>query len=234
MSKMDRAGFIGTTAAALAAGGAPADAQTAPERPGTDPTLPKDVYASSRSRVPLIRRDQLASDEDLAAYDAIGTTSLAGLQGPAGINLYSLKATKLSTALNRYLRSGSVLDARLSELVMLVSAREMDSAFEWSAHEPAARKAGLEPNIIDVVRRRSPTAGLPEKEAAIIALGRESLGRHNVSPETFATAQRLFGNETLVNICLFLGNYAMTATLLHVFGQELPAGVTSTLPIPAR
>jgi 4-carboxymuconolactone decarboxylase len=210
------------------------NAHTVVEQPGTDPTLPKDVYASSRARVPLIQRAQLTSDDDRARYDAIGTTSLAGLQGPAGIALYSTKATAHSTALNRYLRSSSGLDRRLSELVMLVSAREMDSAFEWSAHEPVARSAGLEAAIIDIVRYRAPADGLPDREATIIALGREALGAHAVTPETFATAQRLFGTETLLNICLLLGNYAMTAVVLHTFGVELPPGVPQTLPIPVR
>jgi hypothetical protein len=53
-----------------------------------------------------------------------------------------------------------------------------------------------------------------------------------VSPVTYATVQRLFGTETLVNIRLLMGDYFMNALLRHVFDQQLPPGVTSTLPIP--
>lgn len=59
-----------------------------------------------------------------------------------------------------------------------------------------------------------------------------AIGKHAVSPATYATVQRLFGTETLVNICLLMGDYFMNALLLHVFDQQLPPGVTSTLPIP--
>ncbi len=228
----DRRAFIGGTAAALAAAQTPpAQAQGPAERPGTDPTLPKDVYASSRNRAPLITRDQVVGEENQRAYDAINHGStIAGMQGPAGISLYSSKINRLAAALNVALRLQIGLDPKLAELAMLVAAREMDSAFEWSAHERAAHTVGLADDVIDVVRYRKPVTGLGESEAAIINLGREGIGKHAVSPQTYATAQRVFGTELLVNLCLLMGNYLMTGLLLHVFDQQLPPGVASTLP----
>ena len=231
---IDRGKFIGVTAAALAAGNVTAaDAQPTVDQPGTDPALPKDVYASSRNRAPLITRDMIESDENKKAYDGImhGST-IAGMQGPAGISLYSSKINRIAAQLNVALRLQSGLAPRLAELAMIVASREADSAFEWSAHERAGRNVGLESSIIDIVRYRKPTMGLGEKEAAIITLGREAYGKHKVSPQTYATAQRLFGTETLVNLCLLMGNYVMTAGLLCTFDQQLPPGVAPTLPIP--
>jgi 4-carboxymuconolactone decarboxylase len=232
---IDRAGFIGATAAVLATSGGAAEAQTAPEAPGSDPGLPRDVYASSRSRVPLIRREMLESDENRKAYDEVasGRSTTAGLQGPAGISLYSASAGRFATALNGNLRANSGLDARLRELAILVSARESESAVEWTAHEILARDAGLAGDVIDVVRYRKPVTGLGEREAAIIQLGREAIVQHKVSPKTYATAIRLFGTGTVVNICFLMGDYMMTALLLHTFDQQLPPGQTSTLPHPA-
>ena len=229
---IDRSTFIGVTAAALAAGNTTAaGAQAAAELPGTDPALPKDVYASSRNRAPLITRDMLGSEENKKAYDGImNGSTIAGMQGPAGISLYSSKINRIAAQLNVALRLQNGLDPLLSELAMMVASREADSAFEWTAHESAARKLGMDQTLIDVVRLRKSTAGLGEKEAVIINLGRETFGKHKVSPQTFATAQRLFGTETLVNVCLLMGNYVMTAGLLHAFDLQLPPGVTSTLP----
>jgi 4-carboxymuconolactone decarboxylase len=229
---IDRGGFIGGTAAVLAAGST-ADAQPSGERPGIDPALPADVYASSRNRAPLITRDMIAGEENRTAYDGIvNGGTLAGLQGPAGISLYSTKLNRAAAALNGALRVQSGLERRLAELAILVSARESNSAFEWNAHERVARTEGLSDEVIDVVRNRKTTSGLGEKEAAIITLGREAIGKHAVSPKTYATAQRLFGTEVLVNLCLLMGDYFMNALLLHVFDQQLPPGVTSTLPVP--
>jgi 4-carboxymuconolactone decarboxylase len=230
----DRRTFIGGTVATLAAATAkPADAQAPPDRPGTDPTLPKDVYASSRNRAPLITRDMLTTDDSRKAYDDVmhGST-IAGMQGPAGIGLYGSNTRRIVAELNQTLRLHIGLDPKLSELVMMVAAREIDSAFEWSAHENAARKLGMPDDLIAVVRDRKPVTGVGEKEAAIIMLGREGVTKHKVSPQTYATAQRLFGTEQLVNVCLLMGNYLMTGLVLQVFDQQLPPGVAPTLPIP--
>jgi 4-carboxymuconolactone decarboxylase len=228
----DRRSFIGGTAAALAAANAsPAGAQASVERPGTDPSLPSDVYASSRNRAPLITREMLTSDDSRKAYDDVmhGST-IAGMQGPAGIGLYGTKTRLAVAELNQTLRLKIGLDPVLSELVMMVAARESDSAFEWSAHERAARALGMADEVITVVRDRKPVTGLGAKEAAIITLGREGITQHKVSPQTFANAQRLFGTELLVNISLLMGNYIMTGLVLHVFNQQLPPGVSQTLP----
>ena len=118
------------------------------------------------------------------------------------------------------------------ELTILVSAREMDSQFEWTAHELAGLKAGLEQTIIDIVKYRKPITGVGEKEAAIIQLGREALGKHNVGSDTFARALKLFGKQGLVNVVTLMSHYAATAALLTTFYQQLPPGQKPLLPIP--
>lgn len=204
----------------------------ASEQPGTDPSLPSDVYASSRSRVPLIRRDQLTDDLGKKLYDeaASDTSSLVGLQGPGGISLYSPKYDDVQRPLNRFLRFHTGLDRKLVEVAIMVSARETNQPFEWSAHEKAGRAEGVSEATIDVIRLRKPVTGLDPKEAAIITLGREAIGKHKVSPQTFATAQRLFGTEQLIDLTAVMGDYLMTGLLLTTFDQQLPPNTPSTLP----
>jgi hypothetical protein len=38
------------------------------------------------------------------------------------------------------------------QLVVLITAREIDQQYEWSAHEPAGLRVGLEQSVIDVVK----------------------------------------------------------------------------------
>ena len=54
-----------------------------------------------------------------------------------------------------YLRFGTEKDQRLTELVILATAQEVRSQYEWSSHAPAGERAGLDPEIIDFVRRRA-------------------------------------------------------------------------------
>ena len=44
-------------------------------------------------------------------------------------------------------------------LARLVTAREHDAQYQWSVNEIAALKEGLEPAVIDSVRRRQPVNG---------------------------------------------------------------------------
>src|SRR5262245_36928354 len=200
------------------------------ESPGM---LPNDVYPESGNRLPVIKRDDL-SDDDKAVYDLVAgdTRSLAGFRGPAGIRLHSPRLTEYTRQGNDYLRYHSGLGARMSELAILVTARELDHQFEWSTHEPAALRAGLEPAIIEAVKYRKPTTGLGEHEATIIQLGREAVGQRHVGSETFARALMLFGAERLVNLVSLMGQYAATAFLLSTFDQHLAPGQKPLLPIP--
>jgi len=78
--------------------------------------------------------------------------------------------------------------------------QEMDCEYVWTAHEPAAQKAGLQQEIIDIVKFRRPLTKLGQKEAVIAQLGRDAIGKHNVGSDTFARAVKLFGNQGVVNI----------------------------------
>ena len=190
------------------------------------------VYAESGFRLPLPRRETL-DPEGQKSFDTLMSANAdprrgssgrgVGLRGPAGIMLHSPRYAELSSSLNSYLRFGSGLDSRTRELAILVVAREAGNAFEWAAHEPLATREGIAPRVIEVVRSRSDTAGLDERDAVIIALGRQAITAHRVPQTTFDRALRLFGAKTLVDLVGLMGNYLSTATMLTVFGMQTPA-----------
>jgi 4-carboxymuconolactone decarboxylase len=200
--------------------------ETLPPVPNDERVIPRpgDIFPESRNRLPLIQREQL--DEDgRKLYDALTSdpNSLAGLQGPGGIKLHSPRLYAIGRGVNRYLRFESGLDRRLSELVILVAAREMESTFEWHAHEAEAQRIGIEQHIIDTIRKRRPLGKqIAERERALIKLGREAIRKHRVRRKTFAAALAFFGSEQLVNLVALMGEYASTAILLTVFDQQIP------------
>jgi 4-carboxymuconolactone decarboxylase len=110
--------------------------------------------------------------------------------------------------------------------------RELDSQYIWTSHEPQARQVGVSQAAIDAVKHRRPLAGLGEKESIIIQLGREAVGQHKVSSETFSRALKLLGRQGLVNVVALMGNYAANAILLNTVDQQMDPGVTPRLPIP--
>jgi len=204
---------------------------------GSPPTvgqiMPADIDPQSGFRLPLPKREDL-DDAGKAHYDRVAApgATIVGLQGPSGIGLYSPKASEHARALNRYLRFEAGLAPRVREIAILTTAREMDSQFEWAAHEPEARKEGVEGRVIDIIKHRMPTAGLEETDAAVIELGRQIFRDRKVTSDTFAKAKALFGANKLVELVMLMGNYAGTAALLTAVDMQLHPGQKPLLPMP--
>jgi 4-carboxymuconolactone decarboxylase len=195
--------------------------------------MPSDIDPQSGFRLPLPKREDL-DEAGKRHFDRISApgASIAGLQGPSGIQLYSPKTAEHVRALNRYLRFEAGFTPRVREIAILTTAREMDSQFEWCAHEPEALKEGVDPSVIDVIKNRKPTTGLDETDAAVIELGRQLFRDHKVTAETFAKVKALFGPHKLVELVMLMGNYAGTAVLLAAVDMQLHAGQKPLLPIP--
>jgi 4-carboxymuconolactone decarboxylase len=195
--------------------------------------MASDIDPRSGMRLPLPNREDL-DEAGQKAYDRGMTpgATIAGLQGPAGIQLYSPKTAAACSGLNRYLRFEAGFTPHVREVAILITAREMDSQFEWVAHEPEALKEGVPQKVIDVIKYRRSTEGIDETDAVIIELGRELWRDHKVKSETFKKLQSLFGSTRLVELVMLMGNYAATAALLTAVDMQLHAGKKPLLPIP--
>jgi 4-carboxymuconolactone decarboxylase len=199
----------------------------------TGTTMPSDIDPRSGFRLPLPNREDL-DEAGKTAYDR-GTrpgATIAGLQGPAGLQLFSPKTAAHHSAINRYLRFEAGFTPHVREVAILITAREMDSQFEWVAHEPEAIKEGVPQNVIDVIKHRRSTAGLDETDAVVIELGRQIWRDHKVTSEIFAKAKAIFGPNKLIELVMLMGNYAATAALLTAVDMQLHAGKKPLLPIP--
>jgi 4-carboxymuconolactone decarboxylase len=180
-------------------------------------TQPNDIHPDSRSRVPLIR--SVAPGLAPALY---GRTMAPEGTGPAHIRGHGAGLKSLEANVGR-----PVID-----LAILVSAREHDAQYDWTINELAAVKDGLEPKIIDVVRRRKPVAGLAERDACVVEFGRELFSKHNVTSETYTRAVKIFGERDLVDLVDVMAQHAREAALLAAFDQHLPAAQKPLLPMP--
>lgn len=192
-----------------------------------------DIDPESGSRLPFPKRETL-SGEALAVFDDHASPdggSLAGLRGPGGLKLHSPNLVKYSQPLGYYLRHEARYEKPIRECAILIAAREMDSRFEWAAHEPEGLRVGLSPAVIDVIKHRKSTDGLPEKEQVLIDFGRELIRDKHVSTELFAKARALFGEEILVDLVMLMGQYCCTALLLAAFEVQLPPGDQAELPV---
>jgi 4-carboxymuconolactone decarboxylase len=191
--------------------------------------LPPDIHPTSFSRLPPL--DRAALDEDgKRVWDYIAGERGMPPTGPGPVSMYSPGSARPIQELNQYLRK-TVVGPRFFELSALIAAREFDQQYEWSGHEPAGRRAGLEQTVIDAVKFNRDVAGLPEKDATVIRLGRALFRQHKVSPELWAKTVELFGKQGAVEISVIMGDYAMAAVMLTAADQQLPPGREALLPI---
>lgn len=203
------------------------------------PALPSDIDPVSKMRLPPVKRADL-DDHGKSVWDKVTDTPSepnTPVTGPTGIRLYAPIVAEHLNIVNQYLRK--IPNLRLAELAICNAAREANSPYEWAAHETAAQRAGLEQEIIDIVKFRKPlpavgaVKGLGEKEHAIISLAREMLRSPNrVSSKTFAGMKNQFGPKGTVELVSLMAHYSATAFLLNTFDIQPNPTPNSPLPLP--
>jgi len=131
--------------------------------------------------------------------------------------------------IERYLFTESALSGRVAGLLALITAREMNLAYEWSVREDAALASGLEPAVIDVIRRNGAVAGLARDDALLVDFGRQLFRNRHVRSETFAALVDRLGRQGAFDAMMLLAYPAMTGILQRAVNQQPPVGWT-----PAR
>ena len=144
------------------------------------------------------------------------------LYGPGSVMIHVPKVHQAATALNDQLRRDSSLSARILELAMIVTAREMDCQHIWNAHAGPARNAGVPDALIDALREKKELPRLTPEEAAVINYGQEFFRTHRVSRGAFQAALEQFGTRGLVELTLTMGNYSLLAFAVNAFDTNLP------------
>ncbi len=180
-------------------------------------TAPDDIHPDSRSRLPLRPGPYRTSVSAL-----YGRMASPGGIGPFQIRAYGQGLQSLESRVGE----------RLMMLAVLMTARAHDSQYDWTVNEPRAVEAGLEPEVIEIVRHHRPSSGLDQKDAALIDFARELFAEHNVAAETYARAARAFGETDLVDIVALMGAHSADAAVLAAFDQQLPQGIEPRLPLP--
>ena len=121
--------------------------------------------ASAQNRMLPIPADRMTEAQKKAAAEfeaARGT-----LSGPWAVILRSPEMINRARGLSDYLRFNSSLPPRLSEFVILITAREWTQQYEWNAHHPLAMKGGLNPEIAKAVADGRRPEKMADDEAAL-------------------------------------------------------------------
>src|SRR5262245_47933270 len=206
--------FIRLSALLLAAFPFVAQAQT---------SLPPDINPVTLSRLPPVTKEDL--DEEGQRLLAARPNFTPG-PGPTHVTIYSPRERDLG------IPSGekSPVGARYFQLAVLITAREIDQQYEWSAHEPAGLRQGLEQSVIDVVKYNRDVAGVSDKDGTLITFGRALFREHRVSSELWQKMVTHFGRQHTVQIMAIMGDYFRVGFMLNAVDQHLPPERKALLP----
>jgi 4-carboxymuconolactone decarboxylase len=194
-----------------------------PATPQDQNSLPRDIHPVTLSRLPPVTAGDL--DEEGQRLLAARTNFTPG-PGPNHVTIYSPRERDLGIPTGEK----SPVGPRYFQLAVLITAREIDQQYEWSAHEPAGRRQGLEQAVIDVVKYNRDVAGLSDKDATVITFGRALFREHRVSSELWEKMVSHFGRQHTVQLMMIMGDYFRVGFMLNAIDQHLPPGRDALLP----
>lgn len=180
------------------------------------------------ARLSDMTRDQV-KPEDRQYYDAIAE-SRGSVRGPYGVLLHSPNLAARVAHTGTYVRFDLDLPEALKELVIITTAREIKSQYEFAAHARLARQAGLAESTIQAVAKGTALQGLAGEEAFLVRYVQELLRHHKISDATFKAVQERYGTQKTVEITALIGHYLLVGQILLAFEVELPEGVKAEIP----
>ena len=182
----------------------------------------------SQPRLPAISPENYTAEQKLAVDEFVALRGVP-ISGPFVIMLHSPEVMTLARTMGDYLRFRSAIGTTLSELVILIVAREWTQDFEWYFHAPVAAKVGIKPEIIEAIRDGRHPSGMSEDEEIVYDACIELHRYRQVSDHTYARGEARFGKKGMVDLIAINGYYSFLAMQLNAGRAGIPADGT---PLP--
>ncbi len=138
------------------------------------------------------------------------------------------------TAMSEYLRWKTSLPPRLSELAILITAREWTAQYEWFAHYPLALKAGLDPKIAGDIAAGKRPDNMKDDETALYDLATALYHDKKVPDPVYKAALDKFGERGIMDIIGIIGYYDITSMTLITMQAGAPNDSVKPLPVLSK
>ena len=186
------------------------------------------LAARAGERLPIIPPEQYTEEQKQAAAEFEAARKIP-VFGPFEPMMHSPEVMSQARAMGDYLRYKSAIGNTLSELAILITAREWTQDYEWSVHYPIALKAGIRREVADAIADgRRPPAMTPDEEI-VYDYVTELLKNKRISDPTFEQAKARFGPKGVVDMTGIVGYYTFLAMQLNAAQYPIPKNA-QTLP----
>jgi 4-carboxymuconolactone decarboxylase len=173
--------------------------------------------AVAQERYPALNPDQLSPEqkayvENLQKPPRNNTTALKN--PPFRVFMRSPELAGKLEAVSDYVRWGTGLQPRLTELAIMITARQWSSQWIWRGHYRAAVRGGLDPSVgADIAAGKRPEK-MKGDETILYNYATEMYRDKAVSDATYAAALKQFGEKGLIDLVATMGYYDTVAMTL--------------------
>ncbi len=181
--------------------------------------------ATAQDRMPPLTEAQLTPEQRAAVEVFKEARNTDRVGGPFMVLLRSPEMMNRARNVGDYVRFRSALPPRLSEFVILLTARHWTQNYEWYAHASIAEREGLDASIIEAVADGRRPTDLADDEAAVYDFCMELLRNHGVSDPTYARMASHLGEKGVIDAIGIMGYYQMLAMVMNTARTPLPDGV---------
>ena len=182
------------------------------------------------SRLPYLRYDELEV-RGQEVWDGVAGSrggelinAEGGLIGPFNAFVHAPGVGRHLSALGGRLRFRTSIERRLSELAIITVGAAWKAEFEWWAHARMAREHGVPAAVVDAIGRGEDPQLAADVEQVVYAVARALTSTGQLGQDTYDAAQRLLGDEGMVELVSLCGYYTLISYLLNAFDVPLPPG----------
>jgi 4-carboxymuconolactone decarboxylase len=184
-------------------------------------TMTTAIAQTAAPRLPTIAPSAYTDEQKKAAADFEASRKVP-VFGPFEPLMHSPQVMSQARAMGDYLRYNSALGNVLSELVILVTAREWSQDYEWHVHFPIALKAGIRADIAEAIADGRRPTGMSDDEEMVYDFSVELHRNKRVSDKTFARVDKRFGKKGIVDLTGINAYYTLLAMQMNVAEYEIP------------
>lgn len=182
----------------------------------------------AQDRMPSIPLEKMTALQKKYAEEIIKGPRGA-LYGPFVPLIRSPELMDRAQRVGEYLRYKSAIGTKLSELVILITARQWTQQVEWAIHESIAIKSGINADVVKAIADGRYPMRMSEDEQIVYDFCTELHVNKSVADPTYERAVKRFGEQGVIDMLGINGYYTFLAMIMNGTRTAVPDGKPAPL-----
>lgn len=184
----------------------------------------------AQQRMQPIPDDKMTPEQKKAVEEFKVARQQNDVTGPWMVLLRVPEVMTLGRMMRAHVQSRSLLGPKLTELVIILTAREWTQQYEWNAHHDGAVRAGIKAEVVQAIADGRRPEHLADDEQIVYDFCTELHRNKSVSDATYARALSKFGEEGIVEAASISGLYTLLAMNMNVARTAVPKPLLAPFP----